>query len=133
MVDVHKPSGADDSEHAALDAYSRIVSDVAASLLPSVLSVRIESPQRGAGSAVAFTPDGFLLTSAHVVERATGGTAMFSDGADASFDVIGADPLSDLAVLRTRGGVVEPAALGDADELRIGQLVVAVGNPMGLA
>lgn len=133
MVDVHKPSGADDSERAALDAYSRIVSEVAASLLPSVLSVRVESPHRGAGSAVAFTPDGFLLTSAHVVEHAAGGTAMFSDGAEASFDVIGADPLSDLAVLRTRGGVVEPAALGNADELRIGQLVVAVGNPMGLA
>ena len=117
----------------ALDAYSRVVSGVASRILPSVVSVRIDSPRGGAGSAVVFTPDGFLLTSAHVVDRVTGGTAAFADGAEASFEVVGADPLSDLAVLRTRGGVAEPATLGDADTLRIGQLVVAVGNPMGLA
>jgi S1-C subfamily serine protease len=117
----------------ALDAYSRVVSRVAARLLPSVLSVRIDSRHGGAGSAVVFTPDGFLLTSAHVVERAASGTAVFADGAEAAFEVVGADPLSDLAVLRTRGGLAEPATLGDADKLRIGQLVVAVGNPMGLA
>ncbi|MGH3647203.1 MAG: S1C family serine protease [Micromonosporaceae bacterium] len=121
------------AEEAALDAYSRIVSRVAARLLPSVLSVRIESPYGGVGSAVVFTPDGFLLTSAHVVARASGGTAIFADGGEAGFEVVGADPLSDLAVLRTRGGKAEPANLGDADRLRIGQLVVAVGNPMGLA
>jgi S1-C subfamily serine protease len=115
-----------------LDAYSRVVSGVAAKILPSVVSVRIDSPHGGAGSAVVFTPDGFLLTSAHVVDRVTGGTAGFADGGEARFDVVGADPLSDLAVLRTRGGA-EPATLGDADSLRIGQLVVAVGNPMGLA
>ena len=130
MVDI---DGTSASEEAALDAYSRIVSDVAASLLPSVVSVRIDSPYGGAGSAVVFTPDGFLLTSAHVVHRVTGGTVMFSDSAEASFEVIGADPLADLAVLRTRGGLAEPATLGNADGLRIGQLVVAVGNPMGLA
>lgn len=122
---------ADDTD--ALDAYSRVVSRVAARLLPSVLSVRVPSPRGGAGSAVVFTPDGFLLTSAHVVEQVTGGTVVFGDGTEASFEVVGADPLSDLAVLRTRGGLAEPATLGDADTLRIGQLVVAVGNPMGLA
>ncbi|HEX2418254.1 MAG TPA: trypsin-like peptidase domain-containing protein, partial [Micromonosporaceae bacterium] len=118
---------------AALDAYSNVVTRVAARLLPSVLSVRIDSPHSGAGSAVVFTPDGFLLTSAHVVDQAHSGTVVFADGAEASFEVVGADPLADLAVLRTRGGMAEPAALGDADKLQIGQLVVAVGNPMGLA
>jgi S1-C subfamily serine protease len=140
MVDESVPtsgttgSPADPTEEtAALDAYSRVVSRVAATLLPSVLSVRIDSPHGGAGSAVVFTPDGFLLTSAHVVDRAHSGTVVFADGGEAGFEVVGADPLSDLAVLRTRGGMAEPATLGDADKLRIGQLVVAVGNPMGLA
>ncbi|MGH3735967.1 MAG: S1C family serine protease [Micromonosporaceae bacterium] len=122
-----------DPGDAALDGYSRVVSRVAARLLPSVLSVRIDTPRGGSGSAVVFTPDGFLLTSAHVVARASGGTATFADGAEADFQVVGADPLSDLAVLRTRGGQAEPAILGDADRLRIGQLVIAVGNPMGLS
>ncbi|MGH3729667.1 MAG: S1C family serine protease [Micromonosporaceae bacterium] len=121
-------------EGGALDAYSQVVSRVAASLRPSVVSVRIETSYGGgAGSAVSFTPDGFLLTSAHVVERTSSGTAVFADGAEAEFELVGADPLSDLAVLRTRGGLAEPATLGDADRLRIGQLVIAVGNPMGLA
>ena len=87
----------------------------------------------GAGSGVMFTDDGFLLTSAHVVEGADGGVAEFGDGTESKFDVVGADPLSDLAVLRVRDGGATPATLGDADPLRIGQLVVAVGNPMGLA
>jgi S1-C subfamily serine protease len=80
-----------------------------------------------------FTDDGFLLTSAHVVAGAPGGTASFSDGTESRFDVVGADPLADLAVLRARSISVSPATLGDADQLRVGQLVVAIGNPMGLA
>jgi S1-C subfamily serine protease len=68
-----------------------------------------------------------------VVGRAAGGTATFSDGATAAFQVVGADTLSDLAVLRATGATPEPAELGEADELRVGQLVVAVGNPLGLA
>jgi S1-C subfamily serine protease len=80
-----------------------------------------------------FTADGFLLTNAHVVGRASGGTAAFADGTTSSFQVVGADPLSDLAVLRVAGPAPEPAELGEADELRVGQLVVAVGNPLGLA
>lgn len=133
MVDDPSLTGdsADDTD--ALDAYSRVVSRVAARLLPSVLSVRIDSPRGGAGSAVVFTPDGFLLTSAHVVEQSSSGTVVFADATEADFEVVGRDPLSDLAVLRTRGGLAQPASLGDADKLRIGQLVVAVGNPMGLA
>jgi S1-C subfamily serine protease len=82
---------------------------------------------------VVFTADGFLLTNAHVVGRATGGTAIFSDGTTAAFQVVGADPLSDLAVVRASGTTPEPVELGEADGLRVGQLVVAVGNPLGLA
>jgi S1-C subfamily serine protease len=123
-----------ETERDALDAYSRVVTTVAASLLPSVAALSVRTPRgSGAGSAVTFTDDGFLLTSAHVVEGANGGTATLGDGAEAGFDVVGADPLSDLAVLRVRAAAAPPALLGDADELRIGQLVVAVGNPLGLA
>jgi S1-C subfamily serine protease len=82
---------------------------------------------------VVFTGDGFLLTNAHVVGQATNGTASFSDGTSAPFAVVGADPLSDLAVLRANGSTPEPAELGEADQLVVGQLVVAVGNPLGLA
>jgi S1-C subfamily serine protease len=119
-----------------LDAYSRIVSGVAARLTPKVASLRV--PRRGGtgeslGSGVVFTGDGFLLTNAHVVGRATAGTASFVDGTSAPFRVVGADPLSDLAVLRANGDTPEPAELGEADQLVVGQLVVAVGNPLGLA
>jgi S1-C subfamily serine protease len=129
-----------ESSREPLDAYSRIVAGVAEKLTPKVASVRVPrsgSAARGSaeslGSAVVFTPDGFLLTNAHVVGRATGGTAAFADGTSAPFRVVGADPLSDLAVLRATGDTPEPAELGEADELVVGQLVVAVGNPLGLA
>ena len=122
-----------------LDAYSQIVSGAAEKLTPKVASLRV--PRRGPGgssgeslgSAVVFTGDGFLLTNAHVVGRAQGGTASFSDGSSAPFRVVGADPLSDLAVLRATGATPPPAELGEADDLVVGQLVVAVGNPLGLA
>jgi S1-C subfamily serine protease len=119
-----------------LDAYSQIVSAVAARLTPKVASLRV--PRRGGtgeslGSGVVFTGDGFLLTNAHVVGRANAGTASFVDGTSAPFQVVGADPLSDLAVLRANGDTPEPAELGEADQLVVGQLVVAVGNPLGLA
>ncbi|MGV8968604.1 MAG: S1C family serine protease [Cellulomonas sp.] len=117
-----------------MDAYSQIVTAVAAALQPCVLSVLVRSVQGGgAGSAVAFTGDGLLVTSAHVVEGARGGGVIAANGEEAPFDVVGADRLSDLAVLRTRAGLAPPADLGDADALRVGQLVVAVGNPLGLA
>jgi S1-C subfamily serine protease len=118
-----------------LDAYSQIVTNVAERLTPKVASLRV--PRGGSGeslgSAVVFTGDGFLLTNAHVVGKATSGTASFSDGTSAPFQVVGADPLSDLAVLRATGPTPEPAELGEADQLKVGQLVVAVGNPLGLA
>lgn len=119
----------DDQE--ALDAYSRTVSGVAEKLAPSVASVRRGS--RGAGSAVAVTADGFLLTSAHVVERARSIRVALVDGRDLPARVVGADPLSDLAVLRAEASDLVPAELGDADRLRVGQLVVAIGNPYGFS
>jgi S1-C subfamily serine protease len=122
----------DDSE--ALDAYSSVVVRVAESVLPSVASLRVQTRRGdGAGSASVLTTDGFLLTSAHVVEGADTAQATFSDGTIIGTDVIGRDPLSDLAVLRARGPVPAPVLLGDAAKLRVGQLVVALGNPLGLA
>jgi S1-C subfamily serine protease len=126
--------GMETSDTEALDAYSRAVSSVATAVLPSVASLAVSTPRgQGAGSGVVFTADGFMLTSAHVVAGATGGSAEFTSGDEARFDVVGADPLADLAVLRVQGSPGTPATLGDADGLRIGQLVIAVGNPMGLA
>jgi len=126
------------TEAQALDAYSQVVTSVADLLIPSVASLRVTRRARnradfGAGSGVAITPDGFVLTSAHVVDRSTGGVAVFSDGRELRFAVTGRDPLSDLAVVRVEGGELRPATLGDADILRVGQLVVAVGNPLGFA
>ncbi|TYC16910.1 PDZ domain-containing protein [Actinomadura syzygii] len=121
-------------DEGAMDAYSRVVSAVARELTPRVAALRVRHPRgEGAGSAVAFTGDGFLLTNAHVVGDASGGQVAFADGATAPFSVVGTDPLSDLAVVRADGPVPDPVTLGDSDDLVVGQLVVAVGNPLGLA
>jgi serine protease Do len=124
----------------ALDAYSRTVVGVAERVGPSVANLRVTRRTRagsmpvGAGSGVVLTPDGFLLTSAHVVAgRQRRGSAQFTDGRELGFEVVGADPLSDLAVLRADGTDLEAAHLGEADDLRVGQLVVAIGNPHGFA
>jgi S1-C subfamily serine protease len=121
-----------DGEHveAPLDAYSRVVTEVAEVLSPSVASLRF---RRSGGSAVVVTPDGFLLTSAHVVGRARSGTARLLDGRELAVETVGTDPLSDLAVLRADARDLGPARLGDAESLRVGQLVVAIGNPRGFA
>jgi S1-C subfamily serine protease len=123
------------SEEDALDAYSSAVITVAERLAPSVANLRVTRGRRaGGGSAVVITPDGFLLTSAHVVEGSTRpGRASFVDGRELRFDVVGADPHSDLAVLRTEADDLVAAELGDAERLRVGQLVVAIGNPNGFA
>ena len=122
----------------ALDAYSRTVSGVAERLAPSVANLRVTRQTRrgrvltGGGSAVVLTADGYLLTSAHVVARRdSGGRASFVDGRELRFSVVGSDPLSDLAILRADSGDLTPATLGDAESLRVGQLVVAIGNPNG--
>ncbi|OLF08613.1 S1C family serine protease [Actinophytocola xanthii] len=118
------------SDSEALDAYSRTVTTVARALTPHVASV---VPGRGSGSAVVFTDEGHLLTNAHVVGSTKRGTATFADGAESEFEVVGVDPLSDLAVVRVAANAPDPAVLGDADGLVVGQLVVAVGSPLGLS
>jgi S1-C subfamily serine protease len=128
----------DADDWAALDAYSVAVSSAAERLIPSVASLRITRQvggwtAGGAGSAVAIEPVGYLVTSAHVVAGSDKGTATFVDGAELEFRVVGRDPLSDLAVVRTTGGTPRPAPLGHAERLRVGQLVVAIGNPLGFA
>jgi len=124
----------------ALDAYSRTVAGVAERLAPSVANLRVTRVTRrgrmpvGAGSGVVLTPDGFVLTSAHVIAgRDRQGRASFVDGREFPFSIVGADPLSDLAVVRTEGRDLVPATLGEAERLRVGQLVVAIGNPHGFA
>ncbi|HEX6744612.1 MAG TPA: trypsin-like peptidase domain-containing protein [Solirubrobacteraceae bacterium] len=127
------------SDDEALDAYSRVVTAVARDLAPSVANLRVTRRLRGGrtamggGSAVVITPDGFLVTSAHVVEGSGSGSASFVDGREMRFAVVGADPLSDIAVLRAAAEDLAPAQLGDASDLRVGQLVVAIGNPHGYA
>src|SRR5438477_7982364 len=124
-------------EEDALDAYSQAVITVAERLSPSVANLRVSRRVRGGrlleggGSAVVITPDGFMLTSAHVVARTDGGRASFVDGRELDFTVVGSDPLSDLAVLRAEARDLVAAELGDAERLRVGQLVVAIGNPHG--
>jgi S1-C subfamily serine protease len=127
-------------EAEALDAYSRVVVDVAERVAPSVANLRVMRRGRGgqvpagAGSAVALTPDGFLVTSAHVVAGpGRSGKATFVDGRELSWRVVGTDRLTDLAVLRADGDGLIPATLGEAEHLRVGQLVVAIGNPNGFA
>jgi serine protease Do len=128
--------GHDIPDAEALDAYSLVVTSVAERLIPSVVSLRVRQRVRdsgGAGSAVVIAPDGFALTSAHVVGSTDRGSASFVDGREVPFDVVGKDLLSDLAVLRLHGTDLTAAELGDAARLRVGQLVVAIGNPMGFA
>jgi S1-C subfamily serine protease len=122
------------TEREALDAYSTTVTSVAERVLPSVASLRVGRAGRGgAGSAVVITADGFLVTSAHVVAQGGSASASFLDGTEYDVDVVGADPLSDLAIARARGATIEPVRIGNADQLRVGQLVVAVGNPLGFS
>ena len=134
----------DKLEAEALDAYSRVVTSVAERLAPSVANLRVMRRTRagrvpaGQGSAVVLTTDGFMLTSAHVVAspasgRPRSGQATFVDGRELGFEVIGVDRLSDLAVLRADGERLAPATLGEAEGLKVGQLVVAIGNPNGFA
>ena len=133
------PSEERPSDDEALDAYSRVATAVARDLAPSVANLRVTRRIRGGrtamggGSAVVVTPDGFLVTSAHVVEGSRIGSASFVDGREMRFTVVGADPLSDIAVLRADAEDLAPAQLGDASDLKVGQLVVAIGNPHGYA
>jgi serine protease Do len=130
---------ADPEEEEALDAYSAVITRVAEQLTPSVANLRLTrrvwQGQRadGGGSGVVITPDGFVLTSAHVIAGTDRGSASFVDGREFGIETVGSDPLSDLAVVRASGSGLTPAQLGDASRLRVGQLVVAIGNPLGFA
>jgi S1-C subfamily serine protease len=142
VVSGRDPSAPQDrpSDAEALDAYSSVITTVARDLAPSVANLRVYRRVRGGrrvaggGSAFVLAGDGFLVTSAHVVEgSAADGVASFVDGRELPFTVVGSDPLSDLAVLRADARDLVPAPLGDASTLRVGQLVVAIGNPNGFA
>jgi S1-C subfamily serine protease len=122
------------AESDALDAYSAITTSVATQLTPKVAALRIRSRRsESAGSAVVLTSESHLVTNAHVVGDANGGVAEFADGTVAHFEVVGSDPLSDLAVVRADREVPAPPEYGDATQLLVGSLVVAVGNPLGLS
>jgi serine protease Do len=139
VADLTFISSGEVADEEALDAYSRAVIGVAERLAPSVANLRVSRRVRGGrvasggGSGVIVTPDGFMLTSAHVVAGSDGARASFVDGREVDVKVVGTDPLSDLAVLRADGADLTPAELGDAESLRVGQLVVAIGNPNGFA
>ena len=129
-------AGTPATEREALDAYSATIVAVAERVLPTVASLRVHRAgvrDGGAGSGVVITPDGYIVTSAHVVAQSRTATAAFIDGSEYELDVVGADALSDLAIGRARAATLQPIEVGDADNLRVGQLVVAIGNPMGFS
>jgi S1-C subfamily serine protease len=116
----------------ALDAYSRVVVTVAESMRPAVVNLRVgEHRSGGSGSGVLFTPDGFLLTNAHVVQRYTSARIRMNDGQEIEGRVVGSDPWTDLAIVQAQGNKLPHATLGDSTKLRVGQLVVAIGSPFG--
>lgn len=116
----------DDSD--SMDAFSRAVVGVADKLRPAVVNLRVG---RGGGSGVLFSPDGFLLTNHHVVEGANRVRVRLSDGTEMAGEVVGNDPWTDLAVVRAEGRDLPFAALGDSQAIRVGQLAIAIGSPLG--
>ncbi len=124
-------------EREALDAYSRAVVDVVEAVTPSVVSIRVVAENRrgntgeGAGSGFVVAPDGFVVTNDHVVERAKSVTAVFTDGRELDARVVGTDPATDLALLRVPDGGLSPVTIGASAELRVGQMAIAIGNPLG--
>src|ERR1700756_3036199 len=115
---------------AAFDAYSRTVIGAVDKVGPAVLHLQVESERGrgGAGSGVVFTPDGYVLTNSHVIAGGKSITATFPDGHASGTTIIGDDPDTDLAVLRLNGDTQASAQLGSSKGLRVGQLVVAIGN-----
>ena len=135
-------SEAHSTERAALDAYSRIIVGAAETAGASVVSIRRRradwrtrdpfEPAMGAGSAVIVSPDGYAVSNHHVVEGAEKLEALLADGNSLDADLVGSDPATDLALLRLSGNGLPAATLGSSGGLRVGQLVIAIGNPFGL-
>ncbi|MCI0452798.1 MAG: trypsin-like peptidase domain-containing protein [Candidatus Latescibacteria bacterium] len=139
---VAEPSGSDEgqesvNERELLDAYSRAVVDVVEAVTPSVVSIRVTAENRrgdtgeGAGSGFVVAPDGFVVTNDHVVERAKSVAVVFTDGRELEARVVGTDPATDLALLRVPDGGLTPVAIGGSETLRVGQMAIAIGNPLG--
>ncbi len=118
----------EDTETEAMDAYSRVVMHVSDTLRPSVAHLRVGD---GAGSGILFTPDGYLLTNHHVVEGRRSVDVRLTDGRTVRGNVVGSDPWTDLALVQAEGNDFPSATLGDSAALRVGQLVVAIGSPLG--
>lgn len=119
-------------EPAAMDAFSQVVVRVADSLRPAVVNLRVgRGRQMGSGSGVLFSPEGYLLTNHHVVGEADKVRVRLHDGQEVTGRVVGNDPWTDLALVRAEGDTFPYARLGDSAKLRVGQLVVAIGSPLG--
>ena len=124
-------------EHEVLDAYSRAVVDVVGAVAPAVVSIRVFAENRrgdageGAGSGFVVAPDGFVMTNDHVVHTAKSASVVFTDGRELDARVVGTDPATDLALLRVPSGGLTPVAIGDSEALRVGQMAIAIGNPLG--